>query len=346
MKRQPFVIVLTVAAGAVGFLTGRLWKAETTVPAGTAAIHRSTATPEHFARKTEPGKDGGDSREAAVDKFALLSSRAVALTPEQFGQRYAELLSGTDSADSLLERAAMLATIDADRATACYLAYKKRLGASFQQNNQEIRHLLTVAGERDGAKVIAAMQKAAPGFQELSSLVHGWAMKNPAAAVEWYNNLPDNDAQRKTALDGLMWGLSQRDTATTRKVYLSLSPEDQLSSGRSLGRALFTSGGGAELDRLMEGLSPEATQQCLQGACERVFRRAPSECTPWLASHLGVSDLVNQTFVDAWSRWSVSDPIAAEKWRAAAAQSNPRIMEQPITPPQNGPAPRREECAP
>jgi hypothetical protein len=48
---------------------------------------------------------------------------------------------------------------------------------------------------------------------------------------------------------------------------------------------------------------------------------------------------VNETFVDTWSRWSVSDPIAAEKWRAAAVQSNPRIMAQPILPPQLEPAP-------
>lgn len=323
MKRRLYVIVLTVAAGALGFVVGRWSQPEAPDPRPSTAINRPATAPDRSPAKADSVKDAAAVRENAVNKFAALGTKVSTMSPEEFGQRYAELLTGTSSEDNLLERAAMVAALTPERTVACYLAYKNRVGVGLKENTQDIRHILTVAGERDGASVIAAMQKAAPGFQELSSLLHGWAMKDPGSAVEWYNNLPDGDAQRKTALDGLMWGLSLRDAATTRKVYLSLSPEDQVSSGRSLGRAIYTSGGGAELNQLIAGLPPDAAQECLRGACGVAVRRTPSESVPWLATHLGNATTADRAFLESWIRWTVSDPDAAEKWRAA--QSNARV---------------------
>lgn len=325
MKPRLFIPLVAIVAGTAGFFAGAWWKGGQAAVGEKGAVSRATAAPALALVKAEAGKQVPPAAKAALESFSGYTVRVENLTAEQFGQRYAELMAGADSTASLLERAAMLGTMTPERAAAAYLAYKQRTGASLKQNTQEIRHLLTVAGERDGAATIAAMQKAAPGFTEMSSLVHGWALKEPAAAVEWYNNLADGDPQRKTALDGLMWGLSLRDAATVGKVFRDLSLQDQLTSGRSLGRSLFTAQGGEEVNRLIEGMPPEVVQQCLVGACERAGRRAPAETVPWLASHLGVADAVDESFLSNWHRWSTADPAAAEEWRAAAVQANPRI---------------------
>ena len=105
--------------------------------------------------------------------MVALMQEAGQMSASAFGERMAELLTSTDSVATLMERAAMTATIDAERMAAVYTAYKKRKGAGPDENNQILRPLLIVAGQRDGLKAMQAMQAAAPDFIELSSLVHG-----------------------------------------------------------------------------------------------------------------------------------------------------------------------------
>ena len=324
MKLRPDILLAAAIAGTVGFLAGKYL-----IP---------TPTADHLTESTVmSGKSfrGGPSGQGDVPKpvvnptreqVALFQVRHAALTPEAFGQRYAELLAGANSAETLLERAIMLTSLDADRAIASYLAYKTLTGVAPGKMSLEIQPMLTVAGQCDGAGMMTAMQKLAPDFFEVASLVHGWALSDPSAAVAWYNGLPDDAAQqRKGGLKGLMYGLAQRDAGVAKEVFHSLSTEDQATSGSLLTQSVLSTHGTDAVDRLLTGLPPAVVRQCLDGSFERGARRPPPEMVPWLATHLGTSGTVDQIFLQSWSSWATSAPAEAERWRTAAVAANPRI---------------------
>lgn len=108
--------------------------------------------------------DAGSSKSAASasanansapEQFATLSLRIAKMTPQEYGQRFADLLAGTNSADALLERAAMLAAVDGERGVAAYVAFKKQTGTPPGRYSAEVEQLFTVGGQRAGASVLS-----------------------------------------------------------------------------------------------------------------------------------------------------------------------------------------------
>lgn len=250
-----------------------------------------------------------------------MAERISRMTPVEYGARYTELLVGPESSRSLLERAAMLAEIDAGRAAAAYLAYKKRTGATFTENSSAIRPMLTAAGEREGLRALQAMEQTNPEFHELDSLIHGWAMKKPQEAVSWFNSLPEDAPRQADALSGLMWGVGQGDPATARAVFLKLSPDDQLTSVSGLAQSLYTSRGPAGLEALLPGMSPEMSAKLILSAVPRTRSRSPGEVVPWLAGYVASVPATAVPFRTAWQRWQATDPQAARAWQ----QSHPEF---------------------
>ena len=216
----------------------------------------------------------------------------------------------------------MLADINPQRAAEAYAAYKKRTGSAFTENSNEIRPLLTAAGEQDGPGTLQAIRQSTPAFHEISSLIHGWALKRPEDAVAWFNALPADSPEQSNALTGLMWGLGQGNPATARAVFENLSPEDQMTSAEGLARALYTANGPAGLDQLLSGLSPELAAKCIMGAVPRTRSRPPGEVVPWLAGHLAAVPGVAAPLRTLWQRWQSTDPEAAGEWH----QNHPELQ--------------------
>ena len=167
-----------------------MWRDNAALRSQVDALQRDAAAPPAVTALPAAGAQKAASVSAPREPAPAPAEAAPALAPEEsamvalmqeagqmsasaFGERMAELLTSTDSVATLMERAAMTATIDAERMAAVYTAYKKRKGAGPDENNQILRPLLIVAGQRDGLKAMQAMQAAAPDFIELSSLVHG-----------------------------------------------------------------------------------------------------------------------------------------------------------------------------
>jgi hypothetical protein len=245
--------------------------------------------------------------------------RVSAMNPDEFGARYSELLTGPENAESLLERSVMLADITAERAAAAYRAYKRRIGASDQENSNEIRAMLTAAGERDGMAALKSMLREAPGFCEISSLVHGCALKDPVAAVDWFNGLQPDAPEQANALTGLMWGLGQKDADMACAVFRKLSPEDQMAAAAGVSRSILAGEGLGALDRLVAGLSRPLVEKCLTSAVSRARSLPPQEFVPWLTTHLSECPTLNEPLLTAWQRWLTTDPVAANAWRTSAA---------------------------
>lgn len=332
MKLRADVLItsLLLAAG-VGFLAGKYTTspppAEERKPGKVTAL---SAPPQQTASNPGSPKPAAAS---APEKFAALHQRIAKMSPQEYARRFAELLAGTNSADALLERAAMLAAVNGERGAAAYIAFKKQTGTAPGRYSAEVEQLFTVGGQLDGANMMAVIQKEAPDAKEIASLVHGWAMADPDAAVEWYNSLPDDYPGRRDSINGLMFGLAQRDAAVAKKVYhSSLSPEDQSVSANLLAHSLLVAHGPEAVDSLIEGLPQEIAARCLEGASNRSGRRRPEGMVPWLATHLGTTGTVDRAFVEYWGAWMKNDPAAAENWRAAAVASNPRIA--PLLSPQ------------
>ena len=328
MKRRPCLLIVSLLlAGGIGFLAGKYAGAPPAgeeSKSGTALKKPPPATASNTGNPTPAAN-------AASERFTALHLRIVGMSPEAFGQRFAELLTSHNTPDTLLERAAMIASVDPERATAAYLAFKKRSGASFRTYNPEVADLLIMGAQRDGAKLMAAIQKVTPDFGEVSNIAHGWAFASPSSAVEWYNSLPDDYVRRKDALHGLVFGLGQRDAGMARTVFHSLSPEDQAISAPHMSWSLLIAQGCEGVERLIEGLPPEIAVKCIEGACDSRYRRQPENMVPWLATHLGASGGVDRAFVANWGRWKSNDSAAAEQWRVAAVAANPRIV--PLLPP-------------
>ncbi len=250
-----------------------------------------------------------------------MQQRIARMSPEEYGVRYAELMQKQDTPTLLRERAAMLDGINAARAAAAYTRFKKQRGLRDSDNSNEIRHLLTAAGARDGRQALEAIRQAAPAFHELDSLIHGWASKSPGDAVNWFNALSAESPEERDALSGLMWGLAENNPATARMVFHSLSPDDQLASAEGTARALYSTQGTQGIDDLVAGLPPEVAAKCIMGSLTRVRPRPPSELVPWLAGHVEAVPAVSAQLQSAWQRWLASDAEGASAWQ----QSNPGL---------------------
>lgn len=337
MKLRSDVLIASILlAGGIGFLAGK-YTASPPPPAEewkSGTVRSGPRPPQQQAQAQAPDAESPKpAAGSAPDQFAVLHQRIAKMSPQEYGQRFAELLAGTNSADALLERAAMLAAVDGERGVAAYVAFKNQTGTPPGHYSAEVEQLFTVGGQRDGAKMVAGILKEAPDSKEIASLVHGWAMTDPQAAVDWYNSMPDDYPGLRDSINGLMFGLAQRDAELAKKVYhSSLSPEDQSVSAALLSHSLLVAHGPEAVDRLVEGLPPDIAAKCLEGASNRSGRRRPEGMVPWLSTHLGTSGAVDRAFVENWGAWMKNDPAAAENWRTAAVASNPRIA-QILSPP-------------
>lgn len=274
------------------------------------------------AQKTSPPNVESEAGTTAASASALapeesemvsLMRRASQMSTAAFGDRMAELLTATDSLEVTTECTAMIATINGERMAACYDAFKKRKGMDSEQNSDRLRPLLMAAGQRDGLNTVRAMRAVAPAFVEMDTLVHGWMLSEPGAVVTWFNEQDDQTQQQ--ALTGLVWGLGQNDFKSAKTVFDSFSQEDQARSAVALSRSLITNHGVAAVDHLIEGLSPELAQQCLDGALNRIQRRPPSEVVPWLAAKSASFPDLSDNYAVALKRWFKTDPAAAQRWQ-------------------------------
>jgi RNA polymerase sigma-70 factor (ECF subfamily) len=303
-----------------------------------AALQREVAARPVMASRTEAGarqaasaKGEGEPESMAASapaldpaesKMVALMQRAKQMSTAAFGDRMAELLTATDSIETTTECTAMIAAINGERMAACYAAFKKRKGIPADQGANKLLPLLIAAGQRDGRNAVNALQAAGHYIPELSSLIHGWVLSEPGAAVSWFNE--QNDKAPAEALSGLIWGLGQKDSNLAKSVFDNLNPEDQARSAGPLARSLLTTHGAAAVDSLIQGLPPELAQKCLDGAMERIQRRPPAEVVPWLAGKLATFPALSDNYETALQRWTITDPDAAHRWQAQALTTPPQ----------------------
>ena len=343
-KMQSFVLVISIGINVWQFtrfasheeFEARLVASESELMSRQNA--RSTpngnSIPDHASSGADQESTGMPHLGPAEAEMVTLMQKASNLSTVDFGKRLAALMLATDSLESIREKAAMISTINGERMAACYIAYKKLASKTANQNVQELRPLLIAAGQQDGLKAVTAMQAIAPEFQEMGSLVHGLVLKDPAAAVDWFN--AQNEHPPQHALAGLMWGIGQKDSALAKKVFDSLGPEDQASSAQGLASSLTITYGFQAVDNLMQGLSPELAQQVMAGAMNRISRRPPEESVPWLAAKAEKYPEMSAHLESAFNRWMAADPEAAQRWSAQeqyGAAMPPSKQNFPVTNP-------------
>lgn len=326
MRIHLSVVILSVLGSAIiGYFVGRRGNGiGSSVETGSRSAGSQASVVGTASRPTE-----AVSPEESM--FNNLRNRAAAMSDEEFGMRFAQLLAAANSAETTVGRAALLSAIDGPKALAAYLAFKKSQGIPLNSENMAIREMLTVAGQKDGSRAMDLFLANAPEFNEISSLMHGWALQDPNAAANWFNNLPSNFASQHGCLSGLVYAIGQKDPKVCRNVFAQLSSEDQLDSADSVARSLFLAHGCEAVDQVMADLPAAVVRKGLEAIFERIERRPLTEVVPWLADQVGQGREIARSpaaatmLVKRWRAWNLSDPAAASAWRSSAVSANPQL---------------------
>lgn len=321
MRVRFSIFLFSVLGSAVaGYFVGK-WRPEI-VSSRVGEKPGQPQVPVTVGSQTNQNTEAVSAEEAA---FRDLRRQAAAMSDVEFGARYAQLMAAANSAETTQARAALLSAVDGPKALAAYLAFKKQQGLPLSADNLTIREMLTIAGQKDGARAMDLFLASAPEFCEISSLMHGWALQDPIAAAAWFNNLPDNFSRQHGCLSGLVYGIALKDPQVAREVFSKLSPADQLDSADSITRALFLEHGCAAVDLIRSGLNGDLKYKCLHGILDRMEKRPSAETVPWLAGQVSESPEAAAALAGAWKRWATGDPEAASAWRTSAVSANPQL---------------------
>lgn len=343
------ILIAVMCAGA-GVAAGWFWRGSRMEAGSAAAAARVPAQVAATPATQESGRQSAAvlSAAAADHSVALAVEEAEKLrtfTPEAFGKYLADAWKQENDADARLKIALCLQSCGGERAAAFYKELKNR-GGGVVPDDQRLREFFTIAGKQDAKGFVTRLLEDSPmGVPQLDSLFHGWALTNADEAVAWMNDLPESAVYYQGALNGLLWGVAEKDPARALAVYEQLGPQQ---TGLQTLWGLATStvanhGMQSFVDTAGKMKDPDRRAAFLEAGIERATQRPPAEFVPAMAGQLAVAPQLKDSFDKMTATWAVYDAPAAMKWleQAAAEPGTPpaalRSMAMSLTR-QGGPA--------
>lgn len=245
------------------------------------------------------------------------------LSPKSFASAMVDNWLEYASPDAHLKRGLFLDQCNPERAVEFYLEFKRRKGIPLTQNSGELREFFTMMGKRFGPELTERYLALNPdGIPEIDSHIHGWAMAQPKAAVDWLNGLPANSPLYTTSLKGLVWGLGESNPTTALQVYRNLTAADQKETVWNMTNSVVEKRGLHSLNQLLESATPSERLDILRAAAEHATWRPPAEYVSEMAPHLNVAPFLAKDFPSIANRWVTAAPQEALSWLATNATND------------------------
>lgn len=324
----PAALVLLSAGFASGWwFASRQARTEKT---STAAFRAATASPSaaasgpaspNAAAAPRSSPSGGTRVQAmSVEGLHAIVTRLKDLDPKAYAEAMAESEHCIDQTKRNLYRTALEISATSEQAAAYLKLYKEKRGLPPEKNVQDLRNALTYAGQREGIQALHNILKEFPdGVCELDSLIHGVALHDPAATVDWYNELPDDSKLRHSALIGMMYGLGQGGTDSGLKVFGQLNAEDQATCLNGFANAYCQGRGIAGADELLAIVPPELRNTALEPMIVGLSNLPEEEYLPWASRHLTENPQAHYYVSSAAGTFARRSPDAAFAWAETAA---------------------------
>lgn len=317
-------LLLFCAGLAAGTTLGWLAWSSSSTDVSPTAVARPGSAPrvENSAtgERTDAGTPAKPGREAVAGHVKLaLEASALAndkLDDTAFGEKLAELITKQNrTLEDRVEAEGMKTRLNPERFLEFYQAYTRR--RTLSDGDNDLNPILTEMGKKYGRQMIDTMASKYPGgFVRMDSLIHGWAMSKSEDAVAWFNGLPDDYSRYDSALQGLVWGLTEKDGAMAGKVIAELSPADRRKSIYGFTSSFIHSHGLQAFDAWTREAPAELASRAIERAPEFVGYLPPAEYVPWFVSHsptLGI----RQELRNGLDQWLAAAPVEAMNWLAA-----------------------------
>lgn len=242
------------------------------------------------------------------------------LSSDEYAELLAEYLGGAQTAENLARTALLLKSLDAGKAVATYVAFKKRHGLGPYDNDGRVRPMLLLIGEQQGKLAVEGLLAEYPnGFQEIGSITHGWGLGNATECLDWINELDAGNPAYEHALKGLFWSVGVRgpEYAADSIALLEIDemdPRELDLAGTSMAGAMLQNHGAAGFDEWMGSLPDSIKSKAVQWALWRDDWRPIGEVVPWLGRHARSWESLNSHLQSKARAWARSDPDAAIQW--------------------------------
>lgn len=281
-------------------------------------------------REVAPEKNRKATEILELANYEAYLTQIGALSSKDYSHELASLLRKPyPTAEDLERMADFLRVIDGEKALETYFEYKKMYGISIGQNVNELRSLLTQAGEMDGARLVDRILSESPeGMAEFGSFVHGWAKANPEQVLDWWLDMPSDDPMYEQSLGGLFWGLVEYDPEYAFETFSALNldalkPEDRSIAGTNVAGALLRAYGTDGMEEWVRTLPKDLQARSVEWSLRWLGDYSAEEVVPWLSDHAGDSSSINQVMNWRAEQWARSDPAAALEWANNYAYEGP-----------------------
>lgn len=317
---------------------------KTSTPNSERVLAAGNPTPP-VTKELKPRKDVGDEpitnpeHNAGNDNAATASSgnsnsgspagfnkaAAAKLSDADFGKRLTKLLREATSKEETAERDALISMLTPGRLAEFYTDYMRRSGIVREASiDKKLINVLTEMGKKDGWAAMDVMLAKFPGgFDRWDSLIHGWAIKDSQGAVNWFNDLPEDLPRRELALQGLMWGLAEKNGSMAGEVWKTLDERDRNSSAYGFVSSFGWAHGLKELDAWLTAADPAISKVAISKSTDYVMSRPPQESVPWLANHSDVVGLP-PNLSSGFKQWVGTDARQAFDWLASITPTIPK----------------------